>query len=165
MSDELGTILSQFIFKQLASELVSQGHKLTGSLIKSFELETEKQAEKVSYSFLMLNYGLSLEYGIKPNKIPYSVLPRNRGGTSKYIEGLIRFARIKFRADKRRAKQIAFAIARKHKKEGYPLTKKIGFISNVLEADKEQIQQIISDHYQATIELLIKEFLTFKQKK
>ena len=162
--DELGVILSKFIFNQLANELISQGHKLTGSLIKSFEIEIERQEDKVIYKFLMNDYGLSLEYGIKPNKIPYTPGGPPRGGTSKYIQGLIRFAQLKFKADKRRAKHIAFAIAAKHKKEGYPLTKKIHFISNVLEADKDAIQSIVSDYYEATIELLFKEHLTFKQK-
>jgi len=162
--NELAQILSKFVFEQLAEELVRQGHKLTGSLIKSFELQINEDAESVTYGFLMNNYGLSLEYGIKPSRIPYTIGGSPRGGTSKYIKGLMEFARLKFKADKRRAKQIAFAIAHKHKKEGYPLTKKIGFISNVLEADKERIQAIISDYFEATIDLLIKEQLTFKQK-
>jgi len=162
--DELAQILSKFVFEQLAEELIRQGHKLTGSLIKSFELQIDKQAEATTYAFLMNNYGLSLEYGIKPERIPYTIGGQRRGGTSKYIQGLIKFAQLKFRADKRRAKQIAFAIANKHKREGYPLTKKIGFISNVLEADKDRIQAIISTYFEASIDLLIKEQITFNQK-
>ena len=68
---------------------------------------------------------------------------------------------MKFGADKQRAKSIAFAIANKHKKEGYPLTKKIGFITNVLEADKEKINNIIEDYFEAVIEALIDEYLSY----
>lgn len=161
--DELSKVLSIFIFAQLEDELIRQGHNLTGSLVKSFSIQVEEQDDQVVIKFLMNDYGLSLEYGIKTNKIPYTP-GGGRGGTSKYIQGLIRFAKINFKADKRRAKQIAFAIANKQKRDGYPLTKKIGFISNVLEADKEAIANIVADQFEAMIELLIKEYLTYKQK-
>ena len=159
---ELANILSKFIFKQLTDELIRQGHKLTGALIESFEDEITKQGDEISIEFLMLKYGLSLNDGIKPSKIPFSK-PSGRGGTSKYIQGLMRFARLKFNADKKRAKQIAFAIATKQKKEGYPLTGKIGFIDNVLAADAEAIERLIADYFEATICLLIEEQITFKQ--
>ena len=163
MIQKLADILALFIFTQLAEELARQGHKLTGALVKSFEVRVKEKADSVSIEFLMLNYGLSLESGIKPSKIPYTIGGEPRGGTSKYIQGLIAFALKKFTPDKRRAKQIAFAIAHKQKQEGYPLTKKIGFISNVLMADKDRIENIIEQYFEATIELLFKEFITFKQ--
>ena len=161
--NELAQVLSIFIFAQLEDELLRQGHNLTGSLVKSFSVQVEEQDDRVVISFLMNDYGLSLEYGIKHNKIPYTP-GGGRGGTSKYIQGLMDFARKRFKADKRRAKQIAFAIANKQKRDGYPLTKKIGFMSNVLDADKEAIANIVADQFEAMIELLIKEYLTYKQK-
>jgi len=130
--------------------------------VKSFETRIKEVSEDVArIEFLMLNYGLSLQYGIKPANIPFTPVPPFRGGKSKYIEGLIRWAKLKFGADKQRAKSIAFAIANKHKKEGYPLTKKIGFITNVLEADKEKINNIIEDYFEAVIEALIDEYLSY----
>ena len=165
MIEKLGEILAKFVFKQLAAELISQGHKLTGALIKSFEIKIIEQSDTLTIEFLMLDYGLSLEHGIKPDKIPYTIGGEPRGGTSKYIKGLIEFALKRFTPDKRRATQIAFAIANKHKRFGYPLTRKIGFISNVLEADKERIESIIEDFFEATIELLLKEFIRFKKPK
>lgn len=156
---ELLIPLSNFVFKQLTEELIRQGHNLTGDLIKSFDAKIREVGDSIFLDFFMNNYGLSLNYGIQPNKIPYTPPPPYRGGTSKYIEGLIRFAKIKFGADQKRAKQIAFAIAAKHKKFGYPLTGKIGFIDNVLKADFEPIEKIIIDYYEATINLLITEFI------
>ena len=159
MIDELVKILSDFIFKQLTAELISQGHKLTGALINSFEARIKEQTEdKLTIDFLMLNYGLSLNDGIKPDRIPYTPGGPRRGGTSKYIEGLIRFAKQRFFADQKRATQIAFAIATKQKREGYPLTGKIGFIDNVLNGDENAIVALIEERFEASLQLLIEEF-------
>lgn len=165
---KLSDLLGDFIFMQLSQELVRQGHKLTGALAKSFETKVQQQGEKVTIEFLMLIYGRSLNDGIRPEKIPFTPVPPYRGGTSKYIEGLIKFATLKFGADKKRAKNIAFAIANKHsdkKGSGYPLTRETGFIDNVLTADSKQIESIISDYYTETIQEVIREFIKTKLKR
>jgi len=162
---KLSDMLGAFIFMQLSKELVRQGHKLTGALAKSFETKVQQHGEKVTIEFLMLIYGRSLNDGIRPEKIPFTPVPPYRGGTSKYIEGLIKFATLKFGADKKRAKNIAFAIANKQHRKGYPLTKKIGFIDNVLTADSKHIESIISDYYTETIQEIIREFIKEKIKK
>ena len=163
MLDKLADSLGRFIFAQLTAELNRQGHNLTGALIDSFETKIKEKTDSITIEFLMNDYGLSLNKGIKPQNIPYTVGGEPRGGTSKYIQGLIRFAEIKFRADKKRAKQIAFAIAAKHKKTGYPSSGKIGFIDNVLSADMDAIEKIIEDYFEATIELLFEEFIDFNK--
>ena len=152
--------LGDFVITQLALELSRQGHNLTGALIESFETKVTENADTITIDFLILKYGASLQYGIKPEKIPYTPPPPYRGGTSKYIEGLIRFAMLKFHADKRTAKNIAFAIAAKHKKFGYPLSGKINFIGISLEANMDNIVKIIQDYFEATLETLITQFLT-----
>ena len=158
--NELIDILSKFIFKQLTQELIRQGHNLTGALIDSFEAKISTfTSDNLTIDFLMNNYGLSLNYGIKPSRIPYTPPPPFRGGTSKYIEGLIRFAKLKFGADQRRATSIAFAIARRQKEKGYPLTGKIGFIDNVLKADETKIEQVIEIYFEESLNLLIDEFI------
>jgi hypothetical protein len=132
--NELANILSTFIFNQLTAELEKQGHRLSGALIESFEAKAKQVTEdNLTIDFLMLNYGLSLNYGIKPKNIPYTIGGPRRGGTSKYIEGLI---------------------ARKQKEQGYPLTGKIGFIDNVLLGDEKAIQEIIETHFEVVIQLL-----------
>jgi hypothetical protein len=160
---ELGELLFKFISKQLTDELIRLGHKLTGALIDSLDYQVRETTNKTSIDFLMLIYGRSLNDGIKPENIPYTVGGPPRGGTSKYIQGLINFALKKFTLDKKKATGIAFAIARKQKEKGFPLTGKIGFIDNVLSADSDEIINLIADYYEATIELMIKEYLTFEQ--
>ena len=161
--NELVNILANFIFKQLAVELERQGHRLTGALIESFEAKiSDFTQDKLSIDFLMNSYGLSLNKGIKPQNIPYTIGGPRRGGTSKYIEGLIKFAKQRFAADQRRATNIAFAIANKQKREGYPLTGKIGFIDIALADSEAKIQELIEQYFQASMELLFEEFFTFK---
>jgi len=154
--------ISEFVFMQLARELSKLGHNLTGSLIASFETKIRDRKENLTIDFLMNSYGLSINYGIKPANIPYTVPPPFRGGTSKYIQGLINFAKIKFHADERTAKNIAFAIAAKHKKYGFPLSGKIGFFDNVLEADSDLIEEIIQEYFEATLIELFKQYIDFK---
>ena len=158
----LGDILFNFIFKLLADELIRQGHKLTGALIESFEGKVRETTDKTSLDFLMLIYGRSLNDGIPPERIPYTIGGAPRGGKSKYIEGLIDFALKRFTLDKKRATSIAFAIARKQKEKGYPLTGKIGFIDNVLSADSKEIEELISDYYEVIIQELINEYTTIE---
>jgi hypothetical protein len=160
--EELNNILFQFISKQLADELIRQGHKLTGALINSFDTKIKKTVDKTTIDFIMLIYGRALNDGIPPERIPYTVGGQPRGGKSKYIQGLIDFALKKFTLDKKRATSIAFAIARKQKEKGYPLTGKIRFIDNVLDADMDEIQNLISMYYETILEELIKEYLNFE---
>ena len=54
--------------------------------------------------------------GVKSNRIPYR--GRGNGGKSKYIQGLIRFWKIKKGLGEKEATRAAFALANKHKKEG-----------------------------------------------
>lgn len=161
---ELSEILAKFIFENLAEELARQGHKLTGALAKSFEAKIEQQTEQTTIKFLMLSYGLSLNNGIKPANIPFTPVPPYRGGTSKYIEGLIKFAQLKFGASKKKAKGIAFAIATKQKRKGYPLTRKTGFIDNVLKANERKIEQLIKNFFQQAIQKMLIESINIKRK-
>ncbi len=160
--DELNDLLFKFISKQLTDELIRQGHKLTGALINSLDSKVRETTSGTSFDYLMLVYGRSLNDGIKPANIPYTIGGAPRGGKSKYIEGLINFALKKFTLDKKKATGIAFAIARKQKEKGFPLTGKIGFIDNVLSADMDEITELISDYYEEIIQLMIHEYLTFR---
>lgn len=156
-TEQFAETLFLFVSKQLIKELKRQGHVLTGALIKSLDFEVRKQVDSISIDFLMLKYGRSLNDGIPPERIPYTI-GRSRGGKSKYIQGLIRFATLRFKVGKKEATSIAFAIATKHKKEGYPLTKKIKFIDNSIEANKAAITKLIADFTEATIYEMINQF-------
>ena len=162
--EDLDDKLFIFISKLLTDELIRQGHKLTGSLINSLDTRIKTAKRKVTFEYLMLAYGRSLNDGVSPSRIPYTIGGPKRGGKSKYIQGLIKFAILKFKLDKKAATGVAFAIAKKQKEKGSPLTGKIGFIDNTLEANMDKITELISDYYEAIIELMITEYITFDQK-
>jgi len=105
------------------------------------------------------DYGLSMEFGVKPQNIPYS--PGSGAGTSKYIQGLISFWN-KRGVTGREGILAAFATARKHKKEGMPTRSsfafsttgaRTGFASTVIERDLELIGRILEEKTGATLEI------------
>jgi hypothetical protein len=158
LNTELLDILSKNIFLALAAELRRQRHRLTGALEKSFEAEIKQTTDKTIINFFMFNYGVYLNDGIPPERIPYKPPPPVRGGKSKYIQGLIRWAKLKFRITDRKAKNAAFAIARKHKKFGYPLTAK-GFINIALLKEADEIEKYISLWIEEILNDLINDFI------
>lgn len=97
-----------------------QGHFLTGNLEKSFQ-----NRESLSSGDLILEAWASgivaiLEEGVPADRIPYNPDIKSGAGTSQYIQGLKRYAMLRFGVDEKRGLQIAFAIAHKHKAEGMP---------------------------------------------
>lgn len=156
--DPLIDIFTKQIFAALAAELNKQNHRLTGALVDSFEAKVKETTKSTIIEFLMFNYGVYLNDGIPANKIPYTPPPPRRGGKSKYIQGLIRWAKIKFRYNLKQATSMAFAVAKKHKEKGYPLTQK-GFINITLAANETQIINFIEDWVEQLLEDFLKEFL------
>ena len=156
---ELVDIISRTLFAEMTAILQQQGHIFSGNLVKSFEVKVEEKMTETNIMFLMENYGLSLNYGIPANRIPFSPIPPYRGGKSKYIEGLRRWAKVKFSASDKRALSIAFAIANKHIKEGYPLSKKIGFFDIAIKNTEKQIEAFIEAYIEKAIEEMIQKYI------
>ena len=102
--------------KAFRDEVKEQNFVLTGKLIKDIDTNVLNTLKGFVIQFLIKDYGVYLDKGVSPNKVPYN--PGSGAKKSKYITGLIRWARLKFGANKKSAKSIAFAVARIHKKEG-----------------------------------------------
>ena len=104
-------------------EYAAQGHKLTGALIDSIEYQVRKTATGAAVEGIMLDYGIPVNTGVTAEVVRrklYDPTRRTGAKTSKYIAGLQLFAQLRFRVGKKEALSIAFAIARKHKKQGMP---------------------------------------------
>lgn len=99
-------------------EFVAQGHHLTGAMEQSLNASTIGMGNTVHLIGSVLYYGAIVNDGVPANKIPYA--DGKGGGHSAYIQGLIRYAQLRFGASGKEAVSIAFAIAKKHKKEGMP---------------------------------------------
>lgn len=101
---------------ELKKELQGQGHVLTGTLLKTMTNVITSTPDTTEGAIVMQDYYQVVNTGISANRIPY-----NRGSgkkSSKYIDSLIRFWKIKKGLSDKEAKSAAFALANKHKKEG-----------------------------------------------
>ena len=145
--------------KEFRGSLQDQGHYLTGKLSRSINYEIESGAGIVTAKMFIEDYGLSIEFGIPANKIPYG--GGKGGGTSKYIQGLIRFWELRGLSG-RNAVGAAFATAKKQKREGMPTRgssafsstgKRTGFIKAALDKEIPIIRKEIEQKFGAILEL------------
>lgn len=117
----------QLIVDELKEEMRAQGHVLTGSLLRSLEVDVSFERDGVRGVLKWSEYGNYLERGVKAAQIPFR---RGSGArVSKYIQGLIRFFELRG-LNEREAKSAAFATANKHKREGMPTRSSYRFSSN-----------------------------------
>lgn len=146
----------------MRKELKDQGHYLTGRLSESLEYEIEVKGGVVTAVMECEDYGLSMEFGVPANRIPYTP-GGGRGGTSKYIQGLIRFWNLRGVTGKEGIRA-AFATAAKHSREGMPTRSsfafsstgaRTGFASTVIERDLEFIGRILEEKTGLTLEIVI----------
>lgn len=153
-----------FLITDLKRELIDQAHILTGKLRDSIELLPLLKTSDATYCFVALeNYYRILDEGITAATVRAKLYnPNVRTGKTRslYIEALIRFWKIKKGLSDKDAKSAAFALARKHSKEGFPTQKswehssngrRLAFFSYVVEnsrhVDKleERIENLLED--------------------
>jgi hypothetical protein len=126
LKEEIGLLMTQLKL-EIRKELRDQGHVLTGQLEQSIDYEVIQTGGKLVFAMLLEDYGVYIDTGVPADRIPYS---RGSGaGTSKYIEGLRRYWRLRGLSDKE-ATRASFATANKHKREGMPTKNSYSFSSN-----------------------------------
>jgi hypothetical protein len=106
------------INKNLIVEWRAQGHHLTGGWEKSLHGSVFSSGTTVVLLGTMNSYGGIVEQGVSNNRIPYGG-SKASGGTSKYIQGLVSYFKLRGLGEKE-AMRAAFATAKTHKKEGMP---------------------------------------------
>lgn len=153
---------------QLKSKLEAQGHGRRGvsKLIDSIDYEIESTATIMVAGMYMEDYYIFVEKGVKASRIPY--YPGSGRKTSKYIQGLIRFWRLKKGLSPRAAKRAAFATANKHKKEGMPSRSsfkfskdgtRLGFLDSTLKKYENQVFEILDRRIGDKVELAFTDIL------
>ena len=111
---------------ELLKTWVLQGHNINGKVVKEMDIVVEQTANKISFLFFSLPYGVYIAGGVSAEKIPFSgggggtAGIFSGGGKSAYIQGLIAYAKKKLDLPDDEAKSAAFAIANTHRKEGMP---------------------------------------------
>jgi len=152
---------------QLRAELRAQGHFSTGKLSDSIEYEISAVANLVVGRMFVQDYGEYVERGVKAGDVPYAG-GRGRGGTSRYIEGLIGWWQEKGLGPKE-AKSAAFATANKHRVEGIPSRNSYGingsngerknFVARTLNANESKVIALITRKTGTAVQLAFTQLL------
>ena len=159
----LGEQVGEVVKKAVKQAFIMQGRSLTGALVNSIDYSVNATVTSTFIEFTLLDYGMILNYGVPANRIPYS--PGSGAKSSKYIDGLKLYAKLRFNANDKEAERIAFAIARKHKKFGMPLDKKIGAVQNGIDDSKDEVEALISEALTEVINVMfLSSFAEVKKK-
>jgi hypothetical protein len=159
----LGEEVGEVVKKAVKQAFIMQGRSLTGALVNSIDYSVNATVTSAYIEFTLLDYGMILNYGVPANRIPYS--PGSGAKSSKYIDGLKMYAKLRFNANDKEAERIAFAIARKHKKFGMPLDKKTGAVEKGLEESKEEVEELINEALTQVINVMfLSSFAEVKKK-
>ena len=106
--------LAKKILERVLLEWRRQGHDLTSKVEDTATTTVEEVIGFIRITGNLEFYSKFVNSGVTAANIPYTA-PSGRGGKSKYIEGLIKYAKARGMEN---PKSAAFAIAAKHKKEG-----------------------------------------------
>lgn len=161
--------LTRVIVEAVAAEWKAQGHNLTGNAVDQIEVVVRDLVfGYTGLDVMVVDYMAINNQGVKAKKIPYK---RGSGAKeSEYIKGLIDYAKKRFVVGDKEAKQIAFAIATRHKREGMPTKasarfsstgKRTGFFEVVIAGIEERLAKIIEESVEETFNFVFDNY--FKQ--
>lgn len=163
MDDRILIELTKYLRQRIVNNYIAQGHRLTGEFESTLEVILETEPIVKIIKGIGEHYAIFLDKGVTSDRIPFSGRS-GKGGTSRYIEGLRRFAELRFNLSGREALSMAFAIAHTHKREGMPTSgsyrySKTGlrtqFITDALEDSLPYIQMEIERWGGSRIESLL----------
>jgi len=158
-ANDLLNNLAALLVQEMRQQIRIANHIMTGSLMDSVESKILSTITGRKIEIWLNDYGIALDQGVPPENIPFTD-PSGRGGRSKYIEGLQRFAQLKLGiTDNRESLSIAFAIAKKHKKVGMPVAGPTKFIEKTLEATEQEIEQFAEQWAEAVFEAKIEQII------
>ena len=159
----LGEQVGEVVKKAVKQAFIMQGRSLTGALVNSIDYSVNATVTSAFIEFTLLDYGMILNYGVPANRIPFS--PGSGAKSSKYIDGLKMYAKLRFNANDKEAERIAFAIAHKHKKFGMPLDKKTGAVEQGIKESSDEVEELISEALTKVINVMfLSSFAEVKKK-
>ena len=159
----LGEQVGEVVKKAVKQAFIMQGRTLTGALVNSIDYSVNATVTSAFIEFTLLDYGMILNYGVPANRIPFS--PGSGAKSSKYIDGLKMYAKLRFNANDKEAERIAFAIAHKHKKFGMPLDKKTGAVEQGIKESSDEVEELISEALTKVINVMfLSSFAEVKKK-
>ena len=147
----------------LANTLIRLGRNASGAFINSLSHTIVYGSSSVEIVIKGLSYWRIIEYGVPAKNIPYGT-KRTGAGSSRYIQGLMRWIKTKGLASNNKVvKAMAFAIATKQTSTsrggwglGNPMDKrKLGFIQksqSLINAEENKLQQVYQEKLDAIAE-------------
>ena len=163
MLEVLARQIGKLIVDALKRQFILQGHRLTGKLNSSIESIVKLTSTGANIQIVLESYGIIINNGVPKSRIPYTP-GEARGKTSKYIQGLEKFAQLRFGLSGKAALSAAFAIARKQKQQGMPTKgsfrySKTGKRTGAIEAALEDVDaKIVKLTEQFLEEIIIETF-------
>jgi hypothetical protein len=144
--------VGNYIIEKIRERSRIQGHTLTGKFEAGLRAEIRKEGNRTLIVGIdESGVGKYIDEHVQCSDIPYS---RGSGaGSSAFIDGLKRYAELRFNLSGKQALSAAFAMATKMKQEGKPTLgsyrytqnqRRVGVISDTLNEQKETIRQMIS---------------------
>lgn len=116
-------LVAAYIVASFKQELIAQGHKNTGKLNESFEIEIKDAAEEIILEIYSEHYGQALETGTASTRTPFNgnrIPKTGTGAKSEYISELRKWVESRFGLQGYESLKATFAIAHTQKKEGMP---------------------------------------------
>lgn len=153
-----------FVMNELKAEHRAQGHTMTGALEESMRAEVTALTDGVMGIIYVNDYYKFLDKGVSAARIPFN--PGSGQKRSKYIDGLIRFFRLKLNLGEDQAKGAAFATAYKHKQEGMPTRgsyafsnngRRLDFFTGTINRNQKQIQDGVEELFAGAMQNVIQE--------
>ncbi|HAN37933.1 MAG TPA: hypothetical protein DCQ29_03440 [Chitinophagaceae bacterium] len=95
----------------IAEEFSAQGHTLTGAAERSLAFKIKELNNRVTAEGLAIAFMKKLNDGIPPDEVKVD---------SKYLDELTKYVNLRMGIYGRKAVQVAYRIALKHKREGVP---------------------------------------------
>jgi len=122
--------VGKLIKNQLIYNIQEQGHSYTGKLEESIRVEAVEQGNELDFNCYMADYGLIVDSGIKPERIPYGG-DSTGAETSQFIQALYDYAVGKLGVSTDGAMEAAHRIAQAMKNEvGMPTLGSFKFSKN-----------------------------------
>ncbi len=165
--------LGDMIVDALIDEFVQQGHSNTGEFVKSIVREVEGFADGLALNISFAKYGIYQDKGVSASKIPFTM--GSGAGQSKYIDALTTWVLQRgIVTSQKQAKSMAFAIAKKHKKEGMPTKgafayslngRRTGFFTDTMSSLESEIEETLTDIFSEQIKAILYNAIDDVQKK
>ena len=165
---QLLTNIESFLIEKIKEQLAKQGHKATGSLERSLEAKTIEVGKNVEILIFGNTYAGVLENGIKSSRIPYSPSQRSGAKTSQYIQALQKYMAFRTGKSLKESLGLAFAVARKHAKEGMSTMaskrfsstgKRNNVIENMITEQGSEIEQLVERLLTQEVEFIFENIL------